>query len=109
MIYELRIYHIKPDMMKEWIKLMEEKIIPFQKHCGMKIIASFVGTQDRDLYIWLRVYENENERSRLYDKVYGSGHWKDVVRPLIGDMLIREKTEVIMMESVSSSILTWDL
>lgn len=109
MIYELRFYHIKHHRMNDWVRLMEDIIIPFQKNCGMKIVASFVGKQDKDLYIWLRSFDNEEERSRLYDEVYGSGHWKEIVRPQIGDMLIREKTEVILMEPAVQSIPTWDL
>ena len=28
--YELRQYHVKPGKMDEWLKMMEEEIIPYQ-------------------------------------------------------------------------------
>ena len=57
MFFELRQYHVRPGQREQWVKCMEEEIIPFQVKMGMVILGSF---------------ENEQERKRLYDAVYQS-------------------------------------
>jgi hypothetical protein len=49
---------------------MEEEIIPFQVKMGMVILGSFVGEEDQSVYVWIRRFESEAERKRLYDAVY---------------------------------------
>ena len=44
--YELRQYHVRPGKMAEWVKIMEEEIIPFQISKGMVITGSFSGETD---------------------------------------------------------------
>ncbi len=41
--YELRQYKVLPGKMDEWVKIMEEEIIPFQVSKGMVICGSFRG------------------------------------------------------------------
>ena len=55
--YELRQYEIRPGKMDEWLKLMEEEIIPFQIEQGMVIAGSFRGEEDDSVYIWIRRFE----------------------------------------------------
>src|SRR3546814_9766364 len=52
--YELRQYHIRRGKMADWLKLMEEEIIPFQVSRGMVICGSFRGESDESVYVWLR-------------------------------------------------------
>ena len=49
--YELRQYFVRPGKMDEWVKIMEEEIIPFQVSKGMVICGSFRGETDE-----LRLY-----------------------------------------------------
>jgi hypothetical protein len=89
MLYELRQYRIKRGKMKEWVKLMESDIIPFQVSKGMVIAASFTAVEDATLYVWLRRFKSEAQRKKLYDRVYGSEHWKTVISPKIDKLLHR--------------------
>jgi hypothetical protein len=43
MFFELRQYHVRPGQQEQWVKCMEEEIIPFQVKMGMVILGSFVG------------------------------------------------------------------
>jgi hypothetical protein len=92
--YELRQYHIRPGKMADWLKLMEEEIIPFQASKGMVITASFRGETDDSVYIWLRRFESESERERLYEAVYQSSQWKDSISPRVGQLIDREQIKV---------------
>ena len=53
MFFELREYRIRDGKRDRWVKVMEEKIIPFQISKGMVAVASFVAKEESDLYVWL--------------------------------------------------------
>ncbi len=40
MLFELRQYRVKPEMREEWVKLMEERIIPKQIREGIVVIGT---------------------------------------------------------------------
>ncbi len=107
MIFELREYRIKTGMRPSWVKLMDEMIIPFQQKMGMSIIGSFTAIEENDLYIWIRGFNSEDERLKLYDKVYGSDYWKKDVRNAMGDMLIKSEMKVTLMASTPESVLKY--
>ena len=74
MLYEYRVYTCYPGKRDEFVKLMEEEVVPFQVSKGMVFSASFIDKQNPDKYIWMRRLENEEERVNLYDAVYESKH-----------------------------------
>lgn len=88
--HELRQYEVKPGKMDEWLELMEGEIIPFIASKGMVLTASFRGEEDQSLYFWIRRFENEEHREKLYEAVYESEHWKTVLSPKVGELLNRE-------------------
>ena len=92
--YELRQYTIRPGKMQAWIKCMEEEIIPFQVAKGMVITGSYRGEKDDSVYVWMRRFENEAERERLYNAVYESEHWKSVISPKVGELIDRATINV---------------
>ncbi len=49
--YELRQYKVRPGKMAEWLKVMEEEIIPFQVSKGMVITGSYQGEEDDSVYV----------------------------------------------------------
>ena len=88
--YELRQYTVRPGKMEEWIRVMENEIIPFQVGKGMVITASFRGEDDDSVYIWMRRFESEAEREALYAAVYESDFWKNDMAPRIPELLDRD-------------------
>lgn len=103
--YELRQYEIRPGKMAEWLKLMEGEIIPFQVAQGMVIAGSFQGETDDSVYVWIRRFENEAERERLYKAVYESDHWKNDLTDRVGQCINRETISVTRLNPTSLSIL----
>ena len=94
MLFELRRYTVNPGYQAEWVRMMEEEIIPFQASKGMVILGSFVGEEDESVYVWIRRFADEAEREQLYAAVYETDHWKNIIAPKITDMLNREGIEV---------------
>ena len=105
MFFELRQYRTRPGQREKWVKFMEEEIIPFQVAKGMVILGSFVGQEEDDLYVWLRRFESEAERQRLYTAVYESEHWKNNIAPHIPDMLFREQIKVTRIAATPRSVI----
>ena len=103
MFFELREYRIKSGKRGKWVKLMEEKIIPFQVSKGMVVVGSFVAQEEDDLYIWIRRFESEEERERLYKEVYESEFWAKEVKPGADEMLDRETIRVTRLEATPKS------
>jgi hypothetical protein len=89
--YELRQYSVRPGKMDEWVKIMEDVIIPFQVSKGMVICGSFRGETDESVYVWLRRFESEVQREALYKAVYESEFWKNEVAPRVPECLDRSK------------------
>ena len=90
--FELRIYQIAPGKMNEWVSFMEKTIMPFQVEKGMVIHGSFVmDSSDQfalengervmnsktkgNTYVWIRRFENQEEKVKLYKEVYESKEW----------------------------------
>jgi hypothetical protein len=103
MFFELRQYRTKPGQRENWVRFMEEEIIPFQQSKGMTILGSFVGEEEDDLYVWIRRFESEEERERLYNEVYQSDHWKNNIAPKIPAMMDRERMKVSRIQATPAS------
>ena len=102
--YELRQYKVQPGKMNEWLKIMEEEIIPFQVSKGMVICGSFRGETDDSVYVWIRRFESEAQREVLYKAVYESDHWKNDISPRVANCLDRSGMVVtrIMPTTIST-------
>jgi hypothetical protein len=87
--YEMRQYKVLPGKANEWVKIMEEEIIPFQVSKGMVITGSFRGETDESVYFWIRRFESEEQRVQLYKDVYESDFWKTKIAPRVPDCLDR--------------------
>ena len=103
--YELRQYKVQPGKMNEWLKIMEEEIIPFQVSKGMVICGSFRGETDDSVYVWIRRFESEAQREALYKAVYESDHWKNDIAPRVTNCLDRSAMVVTrIMPTTRSSM-----
>ena len=71
----------------------------------MVILGSFTGEEEDDLYIWLRRFDSEDERVRLYEAVYESDTWVNEIAPKIPEMMDRSKIVVRRIESSSKSVI----
>ncbi len=105
MLFELRTYECKPGKRDEWVKMMEEEIIPFQVSKGMVIIGSFVVESDDHTYVWMRRFVDEADREQLYKAVYESNTWQNELSPRVGDLLNRETIKVTRLTPTAKSVI----
>ncbi|GAA1560356.1 NIPSNAP family protein [Kribbella lupini] len=94
MFYEIRRYQTQPGRRDEWVRYMEEAVIPFQIEQGMTVTASFVDEEDPDGYVWIRRFEDEQERLALYANVYESRRWRDEFDPKVKSLLLVDQIKV---------------
>ena len=105
MFFELREYHAKPGKRAELARMMDEEIIPYQVSKGMVVVASFVSEQDDETYFWIRRFESEEERVRLYAAVYENDFWQNEMSPRIGEVNDRSKIKVTRIVPTPKSII----
>jgi hypothetical protein len=103
--FELRQYRTMPGQRANWVRFMEEVIIPFQFAQGMVILGSFTGQEDDDLYVWIRRFASEEERVRLYEAVYQSDRWKNEIGPRVPEMIDVKQIKVTRIDATAKSIL----
>ena len=118
--FELRIYQIFPGKMEEWLKLMENTIIPFQVSKGMIIHGSFTENsfnrfhlnngiremetlENRNLYIWIRRFKNLDHKKTLYKKVYESEEWLKNIAQVVETLIDRN---TIVVHNISPTALS---
>ena len=104
MFYELRQYKIHPGRMAEWVEFMEKDIIPFQVSRGMVITGSWRGEEDETVYVWMRRFDSEAERERLYESVYQSDYWKNDVAPRVAELMDRSAIRVTRIVPTPKSV-----
>lgn len=105
MFFELREYRIKDGKRERWLKLMEEKIVPFQISKGIVFLGSFVALDEPDLYVWIRRFENEEEAERLYKEVYESDYWRTEIKSQADEMLDRDRMRITRLAATKKSVI----
>jgi hypothetical protein len=69
------------------------------------IAGMFTGEEDKGLFVWLRRFESEEERERLYEAVYQSDTWKTKFNDRVGELIDREQIRVTRIEATPKSVL----
>ncbi|MET9616743.1 putative quinol monooxygenase [Kitasatospora indigofera] len=105
MFYEIRHYVTKPGRREEWLRFMEQTVIPFQRSKGMVITASFTDEEDPDGYVWIRRFEDEAQRVEAYAAVYESDRWTEELGPAVADLLFLERSVVTRVVPTGGSLL----
>jgi hypothetical protein len=105
MFFELRQYRIKDGQRAQWVRFIEDVIIPFQQSKGMVVVGSFISPQEPDLYVWMRRFASEEERKAQYAAVYESEHWQSKIKPEIDRMLDRPRMLVTILEATPKSVI----
>lgn len=97
MLFELRQYRAHPGKRDEFVELMESTILPYQREHGVQVVANFISPDDPDVYVWMRQFESDDERTMITETMYGSPRWTEELLPLVVDLLDRSATTVTML------------
>ena len=105
MLFEFRRYEIRAGRRAEWVAYMESVIIPFQVGKGIVVAGSFISESEPDVYFWLRRFDDEAARLRLYAAVYEDPVWIHEVKPRIDELLNRETVQVTRLLPTAHSVI----
>ncbi len=105
MLFEFRRYEIRDGRRAEWVSFMESTIIPFQVGKGIVVAGSFVSETEPDVYFWMRRFDDEAARVRLYAAVYEDPVWVNEIKPRIDTMLNRETVQVTRLTPTAHSVI----
>jgi quinol monooxygenase YgiN len=94
MFYEIRHYQTEPGRRDEWVRYMEDVVIPYQQSKGMSVTASFVDEEDPDGYVWIRRFDDEAHRAALYAATHDDPRWTDEIFPAVAGLLVLDRTVV---------------
>ncbi len=120
--FELRVYEVNAGKMNEWVELMEKVILPFQASKGMVVHGSFVEKsfdqfslnnglremnrdENRNNYVWIRRFESEQHKEKLYKDVYESKEWIDEIGPKVANLIDRNSIKIYNLTSTELSIM----
>ena len=102
MFFELRVYGMQPGKGPEFVKYMDDEIIPYQRSKGMTILASFLNDAE-DTYVWIRRFKDEAEREALYDAVYNNDFWRDEIAPKLPALMDVDGLKVTILNATPRS------
>ncbi|CAB4243624.1 NIPSNAP family containing protein [Methylacidimicrobium sp. AP8] len=103
MIYELREYAIKPGCLEEFVRFLDEELLPFQASKGVRVVGSFTVSGDSGRYVWIRAFADEKERERICQAVYGSPEWKERFGPRCEQLMEAQGIRVSILEPTPAS------
>ena len=120
--FELRIYEVYPNKMSEWIEFMDAEIIPFQKERGMEINGTFIMNSSDEFfekegerkmrsekkgstYVWIRRFQDQDHKKRLYEAVYECSEWIDYYRPKVRELINLNTIVVHNLSATAMSLL----
>ena len=93
-LFELRFYAARPGRRDELARYMDEVVIPFNTARGVEVIASLVDEQNENGYVWIRRFQDEAHRKDRYVAIYEDPEWRDVIGPVIMDLMVLEQAVV---------------
>jgi len=106
MFLELRKYRIFPGKMDQYVKWMEEVIIPEQTALGVGIVGSFVGQdegEEEDVYVWIRRWDTQAQFDAFNSTYYYTDQWRNERRPMVDAMNDLDRAVVTFLEPTASS------
>jgi quinol monooxygenase YgiN len=103
--FEIRRYQARPGRRDEWVRCMEDVVIPYQQAKGMTVLASFVDEEDEDGYVWIRRFDDEDDRIARYAATYEDPRWTEEIQPVVADLLLTDRTVVTRVRATPRSVL----
>jgi hypothetical protein len=93
-LVELRFYTARSGRRDELARYMDEVVIPFNTARGVEVVASLIDEEHEDVYVWIRRFDDEAQRKDRYRAIYEDPEWRDVIGPVVLDLMVLEQAVV---------------
>ncbi len=98
MIYELREYRVKPGCQAEFVRFMDEELLPFQASKGVEAFGPFTVPREPARYLWIRIFADEKTKERICREIYGSREWEERLLPKAAALTDRDAARITPLE-----------
>ena len=92
MIYDFRVYTLKPGATPDYMAAVKELALPIRQRYGIKLAGWYytdVGELNQVVHIW--AYEDEKHLAEAKAQVYADPDWKDKYVPRVRGLLVAHK------------------
>lgn len=93
-LFEVRFYTARPGRRDELVRYLDDVVIPFNVERGVAVVGSFVDQEHDDVYVWIRRFDDEEDRTRRYAAVYEDPRWTEEIAPVVTELMFRERAVV---------------
>ncbi len=103
MLLEIRTYTLHPGRRDEFVEFFETEVIPAMQAVGMTIVGPFVSDDDPDLFVYLRPFVDDAQRTALSKAFYESDVWLGGMKERA--LALEQGYEVVVVTSTAGA--TW--
>jgi NIPSNAP protein len=102
-VIEVRIYKIHTGRRDEFVKLCDEVLIPAQREYGLDVLGQFASLDDDETYVWIRRFDNQEQRERQLEEFYGRPEWNELA--VRAAPMVKDASHVLAVEPTPGSAL----
>jgi hypothetical protein len=81
-------YQVNEGMWEQWEGFMDRAVL-YQQSCGMTVLGLFWADNDHTRFVWMRQFDSDEQRDRLYSAVYDSEFWKQNMLPEVRRLVVK--------------------
>lgn len=106
MIYEIRHYLAHPGRRDDLARYMDETVIPHMISHGMTVIGSYRDLEKDDTYVWIRGFNDQEQRTAALEAAYGAAVWSEQMRPAIDNLMDSARAHVDVVSPTAHATMT---
>ncbi|MGH8916301.1 MAG: NIPSNAP family protein [Acidimicrobiia bacterium] len=95
MLIEIRRYTLEPGRRAEFVRWFENEVRPAMEAAGIAILGSFESVDDPDAFVYMRGFDNEQQRGRLTAAFHSGEVWLGGMRERALEMEVGYEVEVV--------------
>ena len=104
MWFELRRETAPPGRGPELAQWMLDEVIPLHQRHGMVVVGSFTDADDPDAFVWIRRFEDAEERQTVVDRVHQDPAFDTTVGARAGELMAGEAVTVRLVPTAGSAL-----
>ena len=97
MIYDMRIYELKPGTLPEYMAAVREIGLPVRQSHGVKLAGWYytdIGTLNQAIHIW--AYEDAADLEKKMKAVRTDPRWVNEYVPRVQKLLVSQKNQIML-------------
>jgi hypothetical protein len=104
MWYEIRRETTHPGRGSELAQWMEQQVIPLHQAGGMTVIGSFVDVDDEDAFVWIRKFDDAEQRATIVERVHQDPSFETAVGARAEELLVGEAVTMRLVPTAGSGL-----